>query len=83
MKRVVVTRAFGDPAFGIYAACCMTVCAAKDAGDKEVLETCNAENPSGTSKGWTKVVRKRGGRKWPPPVTCAQDPERVHLTVLC
>jgi hypothetical protein len=51
VERVVVTRAF----LGI---CHMQVCAVADATDEEILTTCNSQNPSGTSGGWSRVIRE-------------------------
>jgi hypothetical protein len=81
MNRVVVTRAF----IGI---CGMQVCACKDATDEEILSVCNSENPSGTSNGWSQVVRQaEEGSLFQTekslPVQCADDPGRLHFMVLC
>lgn len=82
MNKVVVTR----PVVGI---CGMQVCAHKDATDEEILAVCNQENPSGTSNGWSKVVREDKGEdslfEGPnsQPVQCVNDAERVHFIVLC
>lgn len=51
MERVIITK----PIIGVFA---MQVCAESDATDAEILKVCNAENPSGTSGGWSKVVRE-------------------------
>ena len=79
-KRVVITR----PIMGI---CGMQVCAVKDASDKEILEVCNRENPSGTTAGWGTVIRrvKKGDfmTKENLPVICADDSNRKHFIVLC
>jgi hypothetical protein len=72
LPRVVVTRAI----VGIVS---MQVCAVSDATDEEILAVCNRENPSGTSQGWTSVVREGAGA----PVTCHDDPARQHLLVSC
>lgn len=76
-KRVVITR----PICGIAH---MQVCAVKDATDEEILEVCNRENPSGTSNGWTSVIRS-DCEFWGPtaPVACQSEPERMHFMVAC
>lgn len=79
-NRVVVTRFW----CGI---CGMQVCAVPDATDKEILEVCNRENPSGTSNGWSIVIRKLDDasqlseKQLPGP--CADFPERIHYLVVC
>jgi hypothetical protein len=64
--------------------CHMQVCAMADASDEEILEVCNRENPSGTTNGWTKVIRDN---KDDPdnfvPVVCGDFPERLHILVAC
>lgn len=75
MNRIVTTRFF----HGIF---WMQVCAERDASDEEILAHCNRDNPSGTTCGWTHVIRedsegKRG------PVACVEDPSRLHLLVEC
>ena len=74
MARVDVSR----PYVGI---CHMQACAVKDASDAEILAVCNRENPSGTSLGWTTVIRE--GAKQQEPVACEQAPERLHFLVSC
>ena len=80
MNRIVVTRPF----LNIFT---MQVCAVSDATDEEILEACNSENPSGTSNGWTHVIRKPDGSLGQEdnkaPVQCADDPNRTHFLVLC
>jgi hypothetical protein len=71
-KDIVVSRAF----VGI---CHMQLCAPPNATDSRLLEVANRENPSGTTWGWTRVVRDGGGA----PVPCATDPARVHFLVSC
>jgi hypothetical protein len=75
-KRVIVTQ----PMVGI---CHMQVCCAKDATDDEILDTCNSENPAGTSTGWAQVVRV--DKEYPQfgAVQCKDDPERLHIMVAC
>jgi hypothetical protein len=70
--RVVVT----NPIVGI---CHMQVCCVPDASDEEILAVCNQENPSGTTRGWTRVYRL--GINQPTP--CADDPQRMHVLVAC
>ena len=72
MDRVVIT----NPAIGIYY---MQVCVVADASDEEILEVCNRENPSGTTNGWTSIIRKGKGS----PVKCADDPRRLHVLAVC
>ena len=80
MKKVVVTR----PYYGI----CMQVCAAKGATNKQILEECNSSNPSGTSNGWSKVIRTKKDlsdsqdEKYLP-VICEDHPDRKHYIVVC
>jgi len=83
MDKVVITRAM----VGI---CGMQVCAKKDALDEEILMVCNRENPSGTTNGWTEVVRHTRGADTELfytennlPVQCADYPDRAHFLVLC
>ncbi len=59
--------------------CHMQVCAVADASDAEILSVCNRENPSGTSMGWSVVLRSGDGE----PVTCEQYVERRHFLVSC
>jgi hypothetical protein len=66
----------------------MQVCAAEDATDQEILEACNRDNPSGTTAGWSMVVRNMEDRPDSTtgemlPVTCQEDPKRKHFIVLC
>ena len=72
-KRVIVTR----PVIGFAH---MQVCAVADATDEEILSVCNSENPSGTSHGWTGVIREEGVQG---PIQCATDPKRTHFLVSC
>lgn len=77
MDRVVITRAIVGP-------CHMQVCAHKDATDEEILTLANRLNPSGTSNGWTAIVRELsefwGDKR---PVKCQDDPERIHYMLSC
>ena len=82
-KRIIVS----NPLVGI---CHMQVCAVMDATDEEILGVCNRENPSGTTGGWSTVIRKAedttefwGGEKLLPG-PCADHPEeRLHILVAC
>lgn len=71
-RRVIVTK----PMVGV---CHMQVCAVADATDEEILDVCNRENPSGTTHGWSEVVREGDGA----PVPCADDPGRRHFLAVC
>jgi hypothetical protein len=72
MKRVEVT----NPMVGI---CHMQVCTMADVTDEEILDVCNHENPSGTTGGWSQVIRSGEGE----PVTCREDNNRKHFLVAC
>jgi len=72
MTRVTITRTF----CGLIH---MQVCTVPDATDEEILDVCNRENPSGTTWGWTRVVREGEGE----PVPCGDDAGRVHVLVSC
>ena len=74
MNRVVVTRS-------ILGMARMQVCAVPDATDEEILTVCNRENPSGTERGWTSVVRNGGAVL--SPVVCEDDGSRTHFVVTC
>jgi hypothetical protein len=80
LKRVEITRFWAG-------LCGMQVCAIPDATDKEILEVCNRENPSGTELGWGKVIRKMedvvGGNEGMLPNHCTDFPERIHYLVVC
>jgi len=81
MDRIVVISCFA----GLFG---MRVCAEADVTDGEILEVCNRENPSGTSCGWSAVVREaeEGSpfkREDTLPVHCDKYPERLHFLVLC
>lgn len=78
--RVTITR-------GIIGFCSMQVCAVDDVTDDEILAHCNQHNPSGTSAGWTTVVRVPDGGMFQmdatAPVACALHPGRTHFRVNC
>lgn len=79
---VIISRSFGDPKAGIYAFCYMQVCVRKGVSDEDILRVCNADNPSGTSNGWTRVIRADEDH-WPGPTQCADQCDREHILVLC
>lgn len=85
MNRVIVTQSMLHPSkAGLYALAFMQVCAAKDATDEEILAVCNSENPAGTSAGWTTVLRTpEGNFVGLAPVTCEDNPDRLHFIVGC
>jgi len=80
LKRVEVTRVWCG-------FCSMQVCVIPGATDEEILEVCNSENPSGTSGGWSKVIRKMEDVVWGSesmlPDHCEEYPERIHYLVVC
>ncbi len=80
MERVVVSR----PVVFIGM---MQVCAVDDAWDDEILEVCNQENPSGTTDGWSLVIRRPDGSLGQEgnkaPVPCEDHPGRTHFLILC
>ena len=76
LDRVIVTRHIID-------ACHMQVCAVKNATDKEMLEVANAENPAGTTGGWSTVLRDNKNTLKTAPVECNNDPERIHFILQC
>ncbi len=73
--RVIITKGF----VGI---CHMQVCAVAVVADNEILEVANKENPSGTSLGWCEVIRSNN-KHGQGPVRCNDDPERLHLLLVC
>ena len=78
-ERVIVTR----PMVGI---CHMQVCTMHDATDEEILAVCNRENPSGTSNGWSTVIRATAvDETWGDtrPVACGSEKDRRHFLVSC
>jgi len=60
----------------------MQVCAEAEATDEEILAVCNRENPSGTSMGWSRVVREDCDSAQGP-VPCDDRAGRAHILVLC
>ena len=79
MKKVEVTKQM----FGI---CHMQVCCAEGVGDAEILAACNAENPSGTSGGWSRVIRQpteTERERGQGPVRCRDHEGRTHFLVAC
>jgi hypothetical protein len=59
----------------------MQLCAVADATDAEILEVANRDNPSGTSHGWTEVLRDPAVEGAPTPCTWYEG--RVHFLVVC
>lgn len=60
----------------------MQVCTVEDATDAEILAVANRDNPSGTSLGWSKVIRE-DSKRFEGPVHCQEYPERIHYLVIC
>lgn len=75
MNRVEITWPFAGIAS-------MQVCAVADATDEEILDVCNSLNASGTSNGWTQVIRKEGD-EWQTQCACGDYPDRIHFMVNC
>jgi hypothetical protein len=61
----------------------MQVCAAADATDEEILRVANAQNPSGTSRGWEEVARENYEDERLRPVVCSNDNTRKHFVLIC
>ena len=59
----------------------MIICVDANATDEQILAECNEQNPSGTSRGWTRVVRDEPAPRGP--VACADRPDRIHFIVEC
>jgi len=82
MERIAVIKS-------VVGVCHMQVCAEQNATDEEILAVCNRENPSGTSNGWSRVIRegKPPSAVWPTerllPVACGKYPDRKHFIVSC
>ncbi len=83
MNRVIVTKGMMDASWGLYALAYMQICAEVDATDSEILEVCNRENPSGTTNGWSRVVRTNPNNKKLEPIQCEDHPTRMHYLVAC
>jgi len=62
--------------------CHMQVCCLKTATKAEILLTCDAQNPSGTSGGWG-VVYLAKAEKNKRPVQCLDYKDRIHVLVGC
>jgi len=75
MDKIVIIH----PAIGF---CFSRVCAEKNATDQEILEICNARNPSGTQGGWSQVLRD-DAPVHQRPMPCDDDSERLHCMVVC
>ena len=79
MDKVIITR----PVLGFAG---MQVCAEKDSSNEEILQVCNALNPSGTTHGWGIVVRtgeEVADGKALVPVQCEDYKDRLHFIVIC
>jgi hypothetical protein len=78
MEKVIMTRSF----INIYTA---QVCAEKGLSDEDILREVNISNPSGTSKGWTSVVREVTDvfKENCMPKQCADYPDRMHYLITC
>ena len=78
MDRVVITKYM----MGLLG---MQVCAERDATNEEILSVCNNQNPSGTSHGWTTVVRTEEDSvaEGQTPVQCEECPDRLHFIIFC
>jgi hypothetical protein len=76
LARIVILNPF-------HGLCGMRVCVEKDATDEEILLVCNRENPSGTTVGWSEVIRDDKDRPDLNPLVCAEDPNRLHIIVSC
>lgn len=66
--------------------CHMQVCAVVGATDEEILAVCNRENPSGTSLGWSRVIRANEewlGEVGGGPIQCEKHADRQHYLVAC
>ena len=74
MDRIVITKMW----HGITS---MQVCAEKDVSDDEILKVCNSQNPSGTTGGWSQVVRDDTEHPGRNPAQCDDDPERLHQLI--
>jgi len=82
LDRVVITQPVLSGSGPLAALTTMQVCAVADADDKEILLVCNRDNPSGTTGGWQRVIRKRT-EKIDGPGPCADYPGRIHYLVQC
>lgn len=86
LEKVVVSRVYAN-------LCIMQVCAEKDLTDEEILAICNRDNPIGTPRRWTTVIREVeyvldadgtiGDKKIALPAQCEDYPDRNHFLVLC
>lgn len=82
MDRVVITQPVLSGSGPLGALLYMQVCAVEDATDEEILLVCNRDNPSGTTHGWTDVIREETERE-EGPGRCADYPGRLHFLVRC
>ncbi len=75
-ERIIITKAM----HGIAG---MIVCCVKGVKDKEILDFCNVNNPSGTRGGWGKVIKKDKEHPQCEPVACQDVKGRTHFIVTC
>jgi hypothetical protein len=75
MEKIIITR----PILGL---CHMQVCAITTATDTEILQYCNKHNPSGTTNGWTTVIRDDPDKNLNP-VQCKEYEKRMHYLISC
>lgn len=73
-ERVVTVTSFAG-------LCGMIVCCSAGVQDKEILHHCNDTNPSGTSGGWSEVVRSTEDKT--APLQCSDSSKRTHYVVMC
>lgn len=76
-KKRATSRPRVEVAQSMVGICHMLVCAVATATDREILQVCNTQNPSGTRMGWSEVIR---GLK---PIVCEKDAARWHFLVSC
>lgn len=76
MNRIEMTTQF----HGLFS---MMVCVEADVTDNEILDFCNTVNPSGTSNGWSSVVRNDAEHPRRNPIVCSEDESRLHIIVDC
>ena len=78
MEKVIQTVAFVN----IYTC---QVCAEKDLTDEEVVQLLEESNPTGTSNGWSSIVREVTDvfDESCMPKPCADYPDRMHYLVTC
>jgi len=67
----------------VHGICHMIVCSTKEATDKEILDFCNKDNPSGTTLGWATVIRNDKKHPQCNPLVCNDNKDRLHFMVGC